>query len=591
MDFSNIRLIGGAAIKNARVENLATDPVAPFNGQIWYNTTDNVYKGYDGTNIFSFATGGNAAALQLEVDQVETSLGLGADGTLAPFTGVSYIAGATTLRGAVVTLAGQAQTTADALASEVSRAQGAEGTLTADLATEVSRATSAEGTLTTNLGNEVTRAQGAEATLTSNLASEVTRATAAEGVIAGNLATEVTRAQTAEAGLASSISGETSRATTAESGLNTRLTTVEGAFINKDGSVAFTGDQSLAGHKVTNVGNGVDGGDAVNKSQLDAAIAALGNAFDYVGTLTAGSQATPFDLSTLTTAHAGSYYKNTADGYFTDGTNTFRAFANDGIVKNTTGGWDVLAHADTVVAGTANFVTVTGDINAGFTVDVDSNFKGRVSTLESGLSSEISRATAAEGVLTGDLAAEVSRATGAEGVLTTNLSAEVSRAQGAEATLTSNLASEVTRATTAEGVLTTNLGNEVTRAQGAEATLTTNLAAEVTRATGAEAALAADLASEVTRAQGVEVTLAAADAALTTRYEGGFYEYNGAASATTHNITHGIGTKYVSVTVIDSTDNVVIPDSIVFVDSNNLTVSFATAITCRVVVMGKKVSA
>ena len=50
----------------------------------------------------------------------------------------------------------------------------------ADLNTEISRAEGAEGTLTTNLSSEVTRAEAAEGTLTTNLSSEVTRAEAAE---------------------------------------------------------------------------------------------------------------------------------------------------------------------------------------------------------------------------------------------------------------------------------------------------------------------------------------------------------------------------------------------------------------------------
>ena len=80
------------------------------------------------------------------------------------------------------------------------------------------------------------------------------------------------------------------------------------------------------------------------------------------------------------------------------------------------------------------------------------------------LTTEINRATAAEGTLTSGLAAEVTRATGAEATLTTNvatnataITAEKTRATAAEGTLTSDLAAEVTRATAAEGTLTTDL--------------------------------------------------------------------------------------------------------------------------------------
>jgi hypothetical protein len=178
--------------------------------------------------------------------------------------------------------------------------------------------------------------------------------------------------------------------------------------------------------------------------------------------------------------------------------------------------------------------------------------------LTTNLSTEVTRATAAEATLTTDLTAEVTRATAAEATLTTNLTAEVTRATAAEATLTTNLTAEVTRATAAEALkensankstvvalgtsdvlfptqnavktyvdafstasttalaseattratadttLTTNLNNEITRATAAESTLTTDLTAEVTRATGAEATLTTNLTAEVTRATAAE---------------------------------------------------------------------------------------
>ena len=58
------------------------------------------------------------------------------------------------------------------------------------------------------------------------------------------------------------------------------------------------------------------------------------------------------------------------------------------------------------------------------------------------------------------------------------------------------------------------------------------------------------------------------------------------APDTSHTVTHNIGQKYCNVTVVDSTDNVVIPESIVFNSNNQLTVTFNSAIACRVIVMG-----
>jgi hypothetical protein len=73
-----------------------------------------------------------------------------------------------------------------------------------------------------------------------------------------------------------------------------------------------------------------------------------------------------------------------------------------------------------------------------------------------------------------------------------NLAHLITRATAAEGVLTTNLTNEVTRATAAEDVLTTNLANEVTRATAAEDVLTNNLTSEVTNRTNADASIRTD---------------------------------------------------------------------------------------------------
>jgi hypothetical protein len=58
------------------------------------------------------------------------------------------------------------------------------------------------------------------------------------------------------------------------------------------------------------------------------------------------------------------------------------------------------------------------------------------------------------------------------------------------------------------------------------------------------------------------------------------------ASSSTWNINHALGQKFCNVTIADDTDNVVIPQSIVFSDANNLVVTFNTAIAGQVMVSG-----
>lgn len=68
-----------------------------------------------------------------------------------------------------------------------------------------------------------------------------------------------------------------------------------------------------------------------------------------------------------------------------------------------------------------------------------------------------------------------------------------------------------------------------------------------------------------------------------------FHVYTG-TSSTSHVVNHNIGQQYCNVTVVDDTDEVVIPESITFNSSNQLTVTFTSAIACKVVVSGVPVA-
>lgn len=79
---------------------------------------------------------------------------------------------------------------------------------------------------------------------------------------------------------------------------------------------------------------------------------------------------------------------------------------------------------------------------------------------------------------------------------------------------------------------------------------------------------------------------------LETRVEGGYFVYDGTATpATSHTVTHNLGNKYVQVTVVDATDEVVLAESITYTDANSLTVTFTNAEACRVIVTGLKAAA
>jgi hypothetical protein len=65
-----------------------------------------------------------------------------------------------------------------------------------------------------------------------------------------------------------------------------------------------------------------------------------------------------------------------------------------------------------------------------------------------------------------------------------------------------------------------------------------------------------------------------------------YYLYNGSTAASSFTVVHNLGQKYCNVTVVDYSDDVIIPQSITFTDTNTLTVTFTSSIQCRVVVMG-----
>jgi hypothetical protein len=70
------------------------------------------------------------------------------------------------------------------------------------------------------------------------------------------------------------------------------------AYINSDGTRAFSGAQSMGNNKLTNMANGTDPNDAVNLSQLDAATTGL----SWKDSVRLSSEASIADLSSITVA-------------------------------------------------------------------------------------------------------------------------------------------------------------------------------------------------------------------------------------------------------------------------------------------------
>lgn len=118
---------------------------------------------------------------------------------------------------------------------------------------------------------------------------------------------------------------------------------------------------------------------------VDNAIAQIGNAFNYVGTVTGGATSgAAFDLSTLTQKDAGDYYKVTTAGWFKQPASGTAFYANvgDGLVFNLASDVDLIDNTHGSVSGTTDEIVVTGSVDTGFTVSLAPAVLSRITTVE-----------------------------------------------------------------------------------------------------------------------------------------------------------------------------------------------------------------
>ena len=545
MDFNgNIRLLGGSTLRNARIERLAADPVSPLDGQLWYNTTDNVYRGFDGTVVMTFASGGNTALIQTELDNTQTAAGFNADGTLTAFSGSNYLVSSETLRAALVALDTQLKSASDAAAQAQTEVDAVETALAA----EVTRATDAEGVLTTDLAAEVTRATTAEGTLTTNLAAEVTRATDAEAAIAQDLADEITARGLAELAIQNEI----------EAKLNGLTWKTSARAIEINANLSLTGAATVDDVVLA------DGDRVAVIAQTEPA----DNGIYVVNTAGAWTRSTDFDGTSPTNEI------NSASFFVEEGTS----------LADT--GWTQLNQVNTVGTDAIAFTQFNGatGIGAGAGLYKTGN------TLEIGEGAGI--------VVTAD-AIEVALAS-AGGLGFDGSDAVQVVADGTSLTVSASGVKVSDTLTTEIGALRTDLTSEASTRGTADAALQTELdATQVGAGLAADGTLAAFTgANYVSAADSLRAAVVALDtqakanadavAAANTRLTDSMYLYTSGASSATHVVTHNLGQQFTQVTVIDSTNQVIIPDSVTFDSANQLTVVFSSAINCKVVVSAPK---
>ena len=337
---------------------------------------------------------------------------------------------------------------------------------------------------------------------------------------------------------------------------------------------------------LTGLQNPINSSDAVNKGWLDTQISSiigLDNNLLASQFLILNTAINTYESSDLAYVNTLSSTLSTTNSTAVVLSSALTSEINSRILAITATNSSVTSLATGLTSETTRATAVEGTINANLTNEINSRISAITATnstavvlstaVSTGLSTEISvRASAVTSLATGltatnstavvlstGLTSETTRATAAEGTLTTSitslatgltatnstavvlstavstgLSTEISVRASAVTSLATGLTSETTRATVAEGTLSTNLLTELSvrasavtsLATGLTATnstavvlssgISTNLSTNFLQGTTITTSLATGLTSETTRATAAEGTLTTSITSLTT---------------------------------------------------------------------------
>ena len=551
----SLTLSDGNSVKNFKAEMATDDPTTPFTGQMWFNITAKAYKYYDGTDIHTFAT---LAALTNFINQLASEDGAGligikdvADHFTAATVEDALAEEAVARKGVVSDLASTATGKGASLISIEDAGDKIAATNVEAALVELAGKVTSNGTTVADLQAVTGAAKLSDITFTApkvltngeSLVTCLQKLDTAAGIAAAMTLQDVYDHSVADE--TDPINKFVSIKLATNKDLRFVDDTDDTVFLGIDsesGKVTISGDLHVSGTTTTVNSNEITFVNQLIKPGAPGTVAL---------TIKPDTGVTP-------AADLISAYNNGAEG----STPVFRIGA-DGKLYGAHGSF-------------SGNLTVTGNING---VDLGA------------LSTSFTEHTDTTG--SKHAAANISfTATGNSALTNTNVQAAVEEVEDMVDTLKSDLSSTATGkgastigVKSIDGVTGSNV-QDVMEALHSEAAAAAASAANTlaTNLSGTTAGLGASIIG-VAAIEGMTATTvqAALSELLTAANASANFLYDGTTAAATHTVPHNLASKYVSCTVVVD-DEVVLPESIHFNDANSLTVTFGTAVPCKVFV-------
>ena len=540
-------------ILDMKPEQLATDPGSPVLGQMWYNTTGNVLKYYDGTEVKTISEGGNFD----DFVNRDGSVSMTGELTLSSSTPSAALSAAS--KGYVDTEVGTKQDTIT-------------------------------GAATTITGSDLT----ADRAMISDGSGKV--------AVSSVTATEIGYVSGVTSGIQAQIDGK-------EDSLG--YTPVNVAGDTMSGNLAMGGTNT-----VTGLAAPTNGTDAATKAYVDSAIAGLDFQADVLDVQTDNT------LDPGATPTTGDRYIITDSGNLHANFGTITGIGDDDIVEYDGADFVVVYDVSTEGAGAiawstddASFQYYDGTAWGAFG-GIDALVAG-VGLAKSGNTINVNLGAGIAQLPTDEVGIEVYSAGGldlvqpGDGVTSSTATDAVLaiKLNGGTLSRTASGLSVASAGITETQLATSVAGNGITGGNGSALSVVADTGISVSGSgvafdttfgdaryatlTGATFTGAVILDADPTVALGAATKqyVDAIDTRVTTlegQQEFGHYDSGNLTANTSHSVTHNLGTQYVSVTVIDTSGYVVIPQDIQFDSANALTVTLSSSESVRVVVMGVK---